>query len=213
MKTIICFVTLVGVMLVIAPISGCGKAGDKPEKVVTESAANNTVVEQKADLPLEKDATEPQKTEPVGVAEVKSSAQETKKDLPTENKAAVPQKTEPAKVTAPQSAAQDIPDVIAISNQVYADDKKGLVTFHHAKHNKDYKVSCTECHHLYKDGRNLWKESDHVDKCVVCHDPAMDKGKAIKLQNAFHQNCKDCHKEASKEGKKAPYTKCVDCHG
>jgi hypothetical protein len=74
------------------------------------------------------------------------------------------------------------------------------------------KVSCTECHHLYKDGRNLWKEGDHVDKWVNCHDPAVDKGKTIKLQNAFHQNCKDCHKEAGKEGKKAPYTKCVDCH-
>jgi hypothetical protein len=165
MKTITCFVTLVGVMLVIAPISGCGKGGNEPEKTVSESAANQTVVEQKADLPVEKDAAEPQKTEPASVAEVKSSVQEIKKVQLSESKAVVPQKTESVKVTAPQSAVQDVPDVIVIENKVYAEDKKGPVTFHHAKHNKDYKVSCTECHHLYKDGRNLWKEGDHVDKC------------------------------------------------
>jgi hypothetical protein len=196
-------------MLVIAPISGCGKGGDEPEKAVPESSITQTVVEQKADL---KDTTATQKPEPASVEDVKSSVQETKKDLPVESKAIVPEKTEPANVTTAQPAVQDVPDEIAISNQVYAEDKKGAVTFHHMKHSKEYKVSCAQCHHLYKDGRNLWKEGDHVDKCVVCHDPAVDKGKAIKLQNAFHQNCKDCHKEASKEGKKAPYTKCTDCH-
>jgi len=213
MKTIICFIKLVCIMLTIFSISGCGKGGDEPEKAVPESAATQTVVEQKADLPVEKDATESQKTEPVTVAKNQPAARETEKDLPAEGKDAIPHETESAKVTTAQPAVQDIPDIITISNQVYAEDKKGPVTLHHTKHVKEYKVSCDKCHHLYKDGSNLWKEGEHVDKCVVCHDPAEDKGKAIKLQNAFHQNCRDCHKEASTEGKKAPYTKCTDCHG
>jgi hypothetical protein len=212
MKSVICFITLVGITFVIATISGCGKGGDEPKKVVSESTANQTVVEQKPDLPEKKDTTATQKAESANVTKNQPAAQETKKDLPSDSKAAVPHKTEPVKATEAQPAVQDVPDVIVIENKVYTADKKGPVTFHHAKHNKEYKVSCTECHHLYKDGKNMWKEGDHVEKCVVCHDPAEDKGKTIKLQNAFHQNCKDCHKEVNKEGKKAPYTKCAGCH-
>jgi hypothetical protein len=207
MKNIIYFVTLVGVMLVITSISGCGKGGDHPKKVVPESMTNQTVVQQKVDLPAEKDATATQKTEPSNVTENQPATQEIKKNLPADIK------TVPVKATVPQPAVQNVPDVIAIEYKIYAADKKGPVTFHHIKHNKDYKVSCVQCHHLYKDGKNLWKEGDHVDKCVVCHDPEERKGKAIRLQNAFHQNCKDCHKEVNKEGKKAPYTRCADCHG
>ena len=35
-----------------------------------------------------------------------------------------------------------------------------------------------------------------------------------KLQNAYHKNCKTCHKKLVKENKSknAPYKKCTDCH-
>jgi len=212
MKNIINILTLTGIMLVISFAAGCGRVEDKTEKVVSESPAAQTVIEQKAVLPAEKDVTASEKTQPADVADVQPIAPDIKKDLPSESKAAVPQETESVKAAEARPAVQDISDVIVIENKTYTADKKGPVTFNHVKHNKEYKAACDKCHHLYKDGENQWKEGDHVDKCVVCHDPSEDKDKAVKLQNAFHQNCKDCHNEASKEGKKAPYTKCADCH-
>jgi hypothetical protein len=108
-----------------------------------------------------------------------------------------------AAVTAP-------PTDITINNTAYKNDTKGPVLFHHSKHSKDYKAACTECHHVYKDGKNVWKEGDDVQKCSVCHDPEKDQGKAVKLQAAFHNNCKDCHKKSGKDT--APSTKCNGCH-
>jgi len=213
MKNIICFETLAGIMLLISSMTGCGSAEDEPKNVVTESPATQAVVEQKADMPVENHGTVSQNTEPANVVEIQHAAREIKKDLASKSNVDVPQKAESIKAAETQTAVQDVPEVIVIENKVYASDKKGPVTFNHVKHNKEYKISCTQCHHLYQDGKNLWKEGDHVDECVVCHDPAEEKDKAVKLQNAFHQNCRDCHKEVSKEGKEAPYTKCADCHG
>jgi len=106
--------------------------------------------------------------------------------------------------------AADVPDEIKIENEGYASDKKGGVKFHHKKHNVDYKVACTDCHHDYKDGKNAWKEGDPVKKCSGCHNPEKKEGKVDKLQNAYHKNCKNCHKTL--EGKNAPFKKCNDCH-
>lgn len=108
--------------------------------------------------------------------------------------------------------AADVPDDIMIQNEGYKRDKKGPVKLTHKKHSVDYKIACNECHHEYKDGKNVWKEGQPVKKCSACHDPKKKQGKTMKLQNAYHKNCKNCHKEASKQGKKAPYKKCNDCH-
>ena len=108
--------------------------------------------------------------------------------------------------------AADIPEKIVISNEGYKSDKKGPVNFDHRKHSADFGAKCTDCHHVYKNGKNVWKEGDPVQKCSACHNPEKKQGNADKLQNAFHKNCKDCHKEVDKAGKKAPYRKCNDCH-
>ena len=107
--------------------------------------------------------------------------------------------------------APDVPDEVTIGE---IKKKKGPVKLSHKKHSEDYGAKCTDCHHDYKDGKNIWKEGDPVKKCNECHDPKKKQGKKqYKLQNAFHKNCKDCHKEAVKAGKKeAPYKKCNDCH-
>jgi hypothetical protein len=102
------------------------------------------------------------------------------------------------------------PEKVTIDNKVYKDDKKGAVEFSHLKHTKDYKATCTDCHHEYKDGKNIWKAGDAVKKCSACHDPENDQGNAKKLQTAYHNNCKDCHKKSGKDT--APSTKCNDCH-
>ena len=106
-----------------------------------------------------------------------------------------------------------IPVDITLEGKDYAADKKGPVKFTHQKHEKDFKIACTECHHVYKDGKNVWKQGDKVEKCSACHDPNEKKGKAMKLQNAYHKNCKDCHKALKAEDKKTgPFKKCNDCH-
>ena len=108
--------------------------------------------------------------------------------------------------------AADVPKDILIENS-YAKDKKGPVKFTHEKHHADYKIACTECHHVFKDGKNVWKDGDPVQKCSACHLEKAEKGEPMKLQNAYHKNCKNCHKDLEKEGKPAgPFKKCNDCH-
>ncbi|MCJ7682770.1 MAG: cytochrome c family protein, partial [Desulfobacteraceae bacterium] len=110
---------------------------------------------------------------------------------------------------------QAVPDEITLENKGYTKDKKGPVKLAHKKHNVDFKIACAECHHMYKDGKNVWKDGDHVDKCSKCHDPKAknEKTKAIKLQNSYHNNCKTCHKTLAAEGKKTgPFKKCNECH-
>ncbi|MBN1848120.1 MAG: cytochrome c3 family protein [Deltaproteobacteria bacterium] len=110
-------------------------------------------------------------------------------------------------------SAADIPDDVTVENQGYKKNQKGSVHLSHKKHSTEYNVACTDCHHEYKDGKNIWKEGDPVKKCVDCHNPEKSEGNIKKLQLAFHSNCKDCHKEPNKAGKKnGPTTKCNDCH-
>jgi hypothetical protein len=101
-----------------------------------------------------------------------------------------------------------------IDNQGYEKDKKRPVPLSHKKHSVDYGVACTDCHHEYQDGKNIWKEGKPVKKCSACHDPLKKQGKTKKLQNAYHRNCKNCHKALMKKdkSKKVPYKKCNDCH-
>jgi len=109
--------------------------------------------------------------------------------------------------------AADVPDDVTIENEGYKKDQKGSVHLSHKKHSTEYGVVCTDCHHDYIDGKNIWKEGDPVKKCIECHDPNKSEGKKKRLQLAFHTDCKDCHKEEKKAGKKnTPITKCTDCH-
>lgn len=116
------------------------------------------------------------------------------------------------------------PEEITIQNTGWPTEKYGPVKFDHKKHATEYKIACTECHHVYKDGKNVWKEGDKVQKCSACHNvyllgkdlsQATPEEKKLSLYKAYHNNCLGCHKKANKEkGKeeaKAP-TKCTACH-
>ena len=82
--------------------------------------------------------------------------------------------------------------------------KKGDVTFHHHKHQAKFK--CGECHH--GPGHSEYKEGMKIQTCEKCHNKqnAEMPKKLQKTMNAFHTNCKGCHKE-----KHGP-TKCNQCH-
>lgn len=117
--------------------------------------------------------------------------------------------------------AADAPETIVLESALWPEPTKGLVEFSHKKHQTDYKLACTECHHKYENGTNVWKEGDPVQKCEACHTEATIKGekrlpddqKKLNLKLAFHNNCVDCHKAFKKEHKdsKAPTT-CGKCH-
>ena len=119
-------------------------------------------------------------------------------------------------------AQPESPDEVTIHSELWTVDKYEDSKLSHKKHAEEYKISCTDCHHVYKDGKNVWKEGDEVQKCDACH-TCVKTGKALKeasaeekklsLYNAFHENCKGCHKEFNKKNntKDAP-TKCTDCH-
>lgn len=94
-------------------------------------------------------------------------------------------------------------------------DLKPGVGFSHKAHSVDYKIACAECHHVYKDDKNVWKEGDKVQECIECHDMKKNNKKtgARKLKTAFHKNCQTCHKELAKANKPTgPTKKCNECH-
>ena len=112
-------------------------------------------------------------------------------------------------------ASQEVADTFKIDyRDKFQKTIKPPVEFTHKKHHDEFKVACAECHHVYKDGKNVWQEGQEVQKCIECHSPDKKEAKAKKvldLRNAFHKNCQTCHKDAVKQGKKAP-VKCAQCH-
>ena len=116
-----------------------------------------------------------------------------------------------ASITAAQGP--EAPDEVAIENEGYKADRKGPVALSHKKHFEEYQVQCNACHHEYSDGENVWKLGDPVKKCIDCHKPVKEEAEGLDLKKAFHDNCKNCHKEAQANGNmNAPSMKCNDCH-
>ncbi len=123
------------------------------------------------------------------------------------------------------AASQKAPDQMTMNSKVYQEHQKGLVTFTHAKHSAEYKLACADCHHVYKDGKNVWKEGDEVQQCEACHSqgkpPTGKDAPALSSQeknrtyhySAIHENCVGCHKANQKAAKEKPGpTTCKDCH-
>jgi len=124
---------------------------------------------------------------------------------------------------APDSVSADdiLPKEIVLLSQLWEMHTRSAVKLTHENHIKTHKISCRECHHIYKDGKNVWDESMPEAKCETCHDELTVKGerklppdvqkKNLKL--AFHNNCRGCHKKIKNENPetKAPL-KCSECH-
>lgn len=118
--------------------------------------------------------------------------------------------------------ATDAPETITMNSNIYKKHTKGLVEFSHKKHGDHKDVACSDCHHVYKDGKNTWKEGDPVQKCGECHKetgkvPAeMKKSEKIKKFHmvAVHENCKGCHKKMMDKNSDIAkkLKKCDGCH-
>ena len=76
----------------------------------------------------------------------------------------------------------------------------GNVLFDHREHlsQSGYGLACDDCHH------DLEKEGDRPAPCEKCH--TADSDEAPKRSDAFHTQCKDCHKDSG-----GPVN-CAECH-
>jgi hypothetical protein len=118
-------------------------------------------------------------------------------------------------------AADKGADEIQIKAGLWATPTKSPVLLTHKKHYDEYKIACAECHHVFKDGKNVWKEGDPVERCEKCHtEPTIEKEKQLppeqqklNLKLAFHNNCVTCHQKNKKDNpqSKAPVA-CAACH-
>jgi len=93
--------------------------------------------------------------------------------------------------------AAQVADEMVIKSALWPTPTKAAVPFTHKKHSVDYKIACTDCHHKFEGGKNVWKEGDAVDKCEVCHNEPTVQGEKklppeqqkLNLKLAFHENC------------------------
>ncbi len=99
-------------------------------------------------------------------------------------------------------------DISIYSGDVFKTFKQGPVLFPHAKHKA---LKCTDCHHEFKDGKNVWQEGQEVKKCATCHKLEAD-GKIVKLEKAYHDKCQTCHKKFKNENKPTGPVTCAKCH-
>ncbi len=109
-------------------------------------------------------------------------------------------------------AETKVPDKVIVieTKDVFKEAKKGPVNFAHTGHKA---LKCTDCHHEFKDGKNVWQEGQEVKKCGACHKLEAE-GKVVKLEKAYHDKCVGCHKQMKKEDKtkKTGPTSCSKCH-
>ena len=121
------------------------------------------------------------------------------------------------------SCQTNTPDIIPLEDPAYNEHKKGIVQFNHLKHIDERTKSndCGVCHHDNK-GKSIagLSKGDSVQRCIECHDKigkppkgTVKKDKTQWHQEAFHYQCKGCHRAYNKLKPeiKAPTT-CKGCH-
>ena len=86
-------------------------------------------------------------------------------------------------------------DVQFFYNKNMPQKLRSATVFPHQLHLEAY--DCLECHHDYRDGRNVLDEDELEEGnpdilCSACHDSQSN----IDLKDAFHQQCVGCHIES-----------------
>jgi len=105
------------------------------------------------------------------------------------------------------------PDKIVLdSSKVLGGKSRQAVTFPHNRH-AEAGHSCKDCHHLYKDGKNVLDEGTLEEgkegiRCSACHRPSS----RFNLEQAFHNQCIGCHRKGQKQHKKMGPRFCGGCH-
>ncbi len=98
-------------------------------------------------------------------------------------------------------------DMERVDNSVFKNPQRISALFRHDEHNEKAGLeNCSECHHLYKNGKKIEDESSEDQYCSDCH-KLKASGSTPALRKAFHMKCKGCHLD-QEEG---PVT-CGECH-
>jgi len=111
------------------------------------------------------------------------------------------------------------------SQNIHPSTYTGPVTFQHRKHQVDYKLQCSDCHHDGDAVKIMNSESTKSLRCGTCHkkeglvrgpiaENAMSDDELIAHRpNALHLLCRGCHKKhnATVHVVKAPES-CRICH-
>ncbi|MDA8306233.1 MAG: cytochrome c3 family protein [Deltaproteobacteria bacterium] len=118
-------------------------------------------------------------------------------------------------------AAQKPPATITIKPSIWEKFSQPPVTFSHEKHVTEDKIACNKCHMIYKNGKNVWKVGDPVEKCEKCHNQPTTRQvfnltpaqKKLNLELAYHNLCLTCHRKVKSEHPtaNAPIA-CAGCH-
>jgi len=94
-----------------------------------------------------------------------------------------------------------------VDTSAFENPRRVPAVFIHDEHNEKAELDeCSECHHIYEDGKKIEDESSEDQSCSECHEIKSSDNKPA-LMKAFHLNCKGCHMDL----KKGPIT-CGDCH-
>jgi len=105
------------------------------------------------------------------------------------------------------------PDQITLDHiQAFGKKQRPPVLFPHNRH-MEGGLSCKDCHHRYEQGKNVLDEGELEEgkpgiRCSECH-PSKAR---IKLREAFHRQCIDCHTRTEKAGKPSGPRLCGQCH-
>ncbi len=114
-------------------------------------------------------------------------------------------------VWTPHLSAQ--PEKVVLDNsKVSGKRTRPAVDFPHNRH-AEAGISCKDCHHLYKDEKNVLDEGSLEEgkegiRCSACH----GSKSRVKLERAFHDQCIGCHRKFQKENKKTGPLFCGGCH-
>ena len=98
-------------------------------------------------------------------------------------------------------------DMEVVDNDGFSKKQRPPAVFRHDEHNEKAELEdCSECHHIYENGKKLEDESSEDQSCADCHEEK-STDKKPGLRKAFHTNCKGCHL-AKKQGP----VMCGQCH-
>jgi len=99
-------------------------------------------------------------------------------------------------------------EVLNLKHGAFGERQRHGVTFSHSTHFAT--IDCTECHHFYVNGQNVWNESLETN-CAACHGLKAEGSKGG-LMKAFHQGCMGCHRKVKSAAGKTLPVMCGQCH-
>jgi hypothetical protein len=98
-------------------------------------------------------------------------------------------------------------NVKSVQDSAFKELMRPQVQFLHDQHNGKAKIEdCSECHHVYKDGKKVEGEMSEGSECSACH-KSKDEKYPLSLIMAYHTRCKGCHL-----AKKTGPIMCAECH-